>query len=176
MFHSNPTKYQLQYGVKILVMTSFKDTCYIEILPINQKSKGGNNIISSPLHSGSYSNIFLWMCLPVSLLLFISIFFSSFPCFQHAAFYDITSSCIMWCWYCNGNKCQMRSIIMMNLHQMYYDLLGKHLVNVFVTPDQQNITICEYKNLPSQLFFLVLLYESIEVEVPSLLLFAFLCF
>lgn len=70
----------------------------------------------------------------------------------------------------------MRSIIMMNLHQMYYDLLGKHLVNVFVTPDQQNITICEYKNLPSQLFFLVLLYESIEVEVPSLLLFAFLCF
>ncbi|KAJ9184311.1 hypothetical protein P3X46_004047 [Hevea brasiliensis] len=28
------------YGVKILVMTSFKDTCYIEILPINQKSKG----------------------------------------------------------------------------------------------------------------------------------------
>ncbi|KAG8648549.1 hypothetical protein MANES_08G009100v8 [Manihot esculenta] len=28
------------YGVKILVMTSFKDTCYIEILPIDQKSKG----------------------------------------------------------------------------------------------------------------------------------------
>eukprot|EP00257_Ricinus_communis_P016624 XP_015574854.2 RNA polymerase sigma factor sigF, chloroplastic [Ricinus communis] len=28
------------YGVKILVMTSFKDTCYIEILPINQKTKG----------------------------------------------------------------------------------------------------------------------------------------
>ncbi|KAJ9181559.1 hypothetical protein P3X46_009679 [Hevea brasiliensis] len=28
------------YGVKILVMTSFKDTCYIDILPINQKSKG----------------------------------------------------------------------------------------------------------------------------------------
>ncbi|KAJ4822076.1 hypothetical protein Tsubulata_020324 [Turnera subulata] len=28
------------YGVKILVMTSFKDTCYIEILPIIEKSKG----------------------------------------------------------------------------------------------------------------------------------------
>lgn len=28
------------YGVRILVMTSFKDTCYIEILPISQKSKG----------------------------------------------------------------------------------------------------------------------------------------
>ncbi|XP_065856874.1 OVARIAN TUMOR DOMAIN-containing deubiquitinating enzyme 10 [Euphorbia lathyris] len=28
------------YGVKILVMTSFKDTYYIEILPINQKTKG----------------------------------------------------------------------------------------------------------------------------------------
>ncbi|KAJ6699170.1 CYSTEINE PROTEINASE SUPERFAMILY PROTEIN [Salix purpurea] len=29
------------YGVKILVMTSFKDTCYIEILPVSQKPKGG---------------------------------------------------------------------------------------------------------------------------------------
>ncbi|KAJ6331233.1 hypothetical protein OIU76_009749 [Salix suchowensis] len=28
------------YGVKILVMTSFKDTCYIEILPVSQKPKG----------------------------------------------------------------------------------------------------------------------------------------
>ncbi|CAK7343124.1 unnamed protein product [Dovyalis caffra] len=28
------------YGVKILVMTSFKDTCYIEILPVSEKSKG----------------------------------------------------------------------------------------------------------------------------------------
>lgn len=30
-----------QYGVKIFVITSFKDTCYIEILPSTQKSKRG---------------------------------------------------------------------------------------------------------------------------------------
>ncbi|KAK4793269.1 hypothetical protein SAY86_023704 [Trapa natans] len=28
-----------QYGVKIFVITSFKDTCYIEILPNDQRSK-----------------------------------------------------------------------------------------------------------------------------------------
>ncbi|RWW67099.1 hypothetical protein BHE74_00025483 [Ensete ventricosum] len=31
----------VQYGVKIFVITSFKDTCYIEILPSFQKSKRG---------------------------------------------------------------------------------------------------------------------------------------
>lgn len=31
----------LQYGVKIFVITSFKDTCYIEILPHVQKSNRG---------------------------------------------------------------------------------------------------------------------------------------
>lgn len=31
----------LQYGVKILVITSFKDTCYIEILPSVQRSERG---------------------------------------------------------------------------------------------------------------------------------------
>lgn len=34
----------LQYGVKIFVITSFKDTCYIEILPHVSKSSRGNNI------------------------------------------------------------------------------------------------------------------------------------
>jgi hypothetical protein len=29
------------YRVKIVVLTSFKDTCYIEILPTSQESKGG---------------------------------------------------------------------------------------------------------------------------------------
>lgn len=32
----------LQYGVKFFVLTSFKDTCSIEILPKVQKSKRGN--------------------------------------------------------------------------------------------------------------------------------------
>lgn len=32
----------LQYGVKIFVITSFKDTCYIEILPNVEKSKRGS--------------------------------------------------------------------------------------------------------------------------------------
>lgn len=36
----------LQYGVKIFVITSFKDTCYIEINPHVQRSKRGNNIKS----------------------------------------------------------------------------------------------------------------------------------
>lgn len=30
--------------MKILVITSFKDTCYIEILPKDQKSKRGNSL------------------------------------------------------------------------------------------------------------------------------------
>lgn len=33
----------LQYGVKIFVITSFKDTCYIEILPNIQKSERGTS-------------------------------------------------------------------------------------------------------------------------------------
>lgn len=32
----------LQYGVKIFILTSFRDTCYIEILPVVQKSERGN--------------------------------------------------------------------------------------------------------------------------------------
>lgn len=32
----------MQYGIKIFVITSFKDTCYIEILPNIQKSERGN--------------------------------------------------------------------------------------------------------------------------------------
>ena len=32
----------MQYGVKIFVMTSFKETCYIEILPNVEKSRKGN--------------------------------------------------------------------------------------------------------------------------------------
>lgn len=35
----------LQYGVKIFVMTSFKDTCYIEIQPKVQKSNKGMQMI-----------------------------------------------------------------------------------------------------------------------------------
>lgn len=31
----------MQYGIKIFVITSFKDTCYIEILPSIQKSERG---------------------------------------------------------------------------------------------------------------------------------------
>lgn len=33
--------YNVQYGLKIFVLTSFKDTCYIEILPKIQKSNRG---------------------------------------------------------------------------------------------------------------------------------------
>lgn len=33
--------FMLQYGVKIFVMTSFKETCCIEILPNFQKKKQG---------------------------------------------------------------------------------------------------------------------------------------
>lgn len=32
----------LQYGVKIFILTSFRDTCYIEILPVVEKSRRGN--------------------------------------------------------------------------------------------------------------------------------------
>jgi hypothetical protein len=35
----------MQYGVKIFVMTSFKDTCYIEIQPKVQKSNKGMQLI-----------------------------------------------------------------------------------------------------------------------------------
>ena len=35
----------LQYGVKIFVITSFKDTCYIEILPNVQKSNRGMTML-----------------------------------------------------------------------------------------------------------------------------------
>lgn len=35
----------MQYGVKILVITSFRDTCYIEILPTIQKSERGKRCI-----------------------------------------------------------------------------------------------------------------------------------
>lgn len=35
-----------QYRVKIVVLTSFKDTCYIEILPTSQESKGGKEFLS----------------------------------------------------------------------------------------------------------------------------------
>lgn len=34
----------MQYGVKIFIMTSFKDTCYIEIQPKVQKSNKGIRI------------------------------------------------------------------------------------------------------------------------------------
>lgn len=34
-----------QYGVKIFVITSFKDTCYIEILPQIQKSERGKIVL-----------------------------------------------------------------------------------------------------------------------------------
>ena len=34
-----------QYGVKIFVITSFKDTCYIEILPQIQKSGRGKTVL-----------------------------------------------------------------------------------------------------------------------------------
>lgn len=36
----------LQYGVKIFVITSFKDTCYIEILPSAERSKRGTFVIA----------------------------------------------------------------------------------------------------------------------------------
>jgi len=32
----------LQYGVKVFILTSFKDTCYIEILPVAEKSRRGS--------------------------------------------------------------------------------------------------------------------------------------
>lgn len=35
----------MQYGVRIFVITSFKDTCCIEILPNSQKTKGGKQYI-----------------------------------------------------------------------------------------------------------------------------------
>lgn len=35
----------LQYGIKIFVITSFKDTCYIEILPNIQKSERGKTLL-----------------------------------------------------------------------------------------------------------------------------------
>lgn len=35
----------LQFHVKIVVITSFKDTCYIEILPNVEKIKRGKNPI-----------------------------------------------------------------------------------------------------------------------------------
>lgn len=35
----------LQYGIKIFVITSFKDTCYIEILPSIQKSERGKFLL-----------------------------------------------------------------------------------------------------------------------------------
>jgi hypothetical protein len=35
----------MQYGAKIFVITSFKDTCYIEIHPKVEKSKRGTIII-----------------------------------------------------------------------------------------------------------------------------------
>ncbi|KAG6510018.1 hypothetical protein ZIOFF_028026 [Zingiber officinale] len=37
--HSKKFHYLVQYGVKIFILTSFKDTCYIEILPSVEKSK-----------------------------------------------------------------------------------------------------------------------------------------
>ncbi|KAL8159867.1 hypothetical protein V2J09_001404 [Rumex salicifolius] len=43
------------YGVKIFVLTSFKDTCYIEILPRVEKSSRGTNY--SEFSLGSYSSI-----------------------------------------------------------------------------------------------------------------------
>jgi len=30
------------YGVKVFILTSFKDTCYIEILPVVEKSRRGS--------------------------------------------------------------------------------------------------------------------------------------
>jgi hypothetical protein len=39
----------VQYGVKIFVMTSFKDTCYIEIQPKVQKSNKGMQLIPAVL-------------------------------------------------------------------------------------------------------------------------------
>lgn len=35
-----------QYGVKIFVITSYKDTCYIEILPETQRSERGKIFLS----------------------------------------------------------------------------------------------------------------------------------
>lgn len=45
----------LQYGVKIFVITSYKDTCYIEILPKSQKSKRGN------LYTSCFMGVFVVM-------------------------------------------------------------------------------------------------------------------
>lgn len=41
----------LQYGIKIFVITSFKDTCYIEILPSIQKSERGKFLLLLKIHS-----------------------------------------------------------------------------------------------------------------------------
>lgn len=48
-----------QYGVKIFVMTSFKDTCCIEILPNFQKPDRGKNPVLSIFCENRFCLIFL---------------------------------------------------------------------------------------------------------------------
>lgn len=51
-----------QYGVKIFVMTSFKDTCCIEILPNFQKPNRGKNPVLSIFCENGFCLIFLARC------------------------------------------------------------------------------------------------------------------
>lgn len=56
----------LQFGVRMFVITSFKDTCYIEILPHFQKSNRRKspttaNILSFDPKSQTYNKLMCWL-------------------------------------------------------------------------------------------------------------------
>lgn len=74
----------LQYGVRIFVMTSFKDTCCIEILPHFEKPKGGKIFFILLICSKFFFPIFVSFSLQtfvflvnyVHITLFLEIFFN----------------------------------------------------------------------------------------------------
>ena len=90
----------LQYGVKIFILTSFRDTCYIEILPVVEKSRRGNVCFLIWLLSSLYTGIldstkFYWLhvklrCLPshqnLSIVCLSKVFFLFLGIFLHGCF------------------------------------------------------------------------------------------
>lgn len=75
--HPNKTTFWVQYGVKIFVMTSFKDTCYIEIQPKVQKSNKGMQLIPAVL-KGQWTKTDLFSS--TGLVVFLDIWIYSCGC------------------------------------------------------------------------------------------------
>ena len=94
LMHANDL---LQYGVKIFVITSFKNTCYIEILPNVQRSKRGTITIAFASISFIYRiyriNSFCWIIIRIQIAINILYVILKFPSSNWAPLIYISYRC-----------------------------------------------------------------------------------